>query len=707
MVKYFIIIIILISFNLHAQTKLSLVLTSNMESNFSNFAENQETDDKMLVLGESVLREIKSGALYFDLGNSFYPGMLSRYSSGKVTGDFFQYFKCSGTIISSKDLRIGLDSLEFIKNKNERLFLSANLTLNNKTIFNPYLIIKIKNQNIAFIGISSKKCRFHIAEKHLYNVKVEDPKKILESIMPDIKSKSVNKIILLSGLDLSENMEILKTFGNIDFIICGGDNKGDLLSGNIARMDVEDGRSIIALPRSNGYYLLNLTIDNAISITDFIFKVPSHAKSTDENYTEYAERLAIWKKYFLNDYGKSISDAIGKESAYSMEKVSMLLRSKYNAEVAILKKGSVNPALINRKTSFLDIASSVNDNYSIFTFSVSGSDLIKLKDEMPDHIFSGIHLSDNLNMIQGYPIEDRRKYHLVSTQTVFEESQKLLSSEMLYKNKWKNISDISTEDLKSKQILLMDDYSYLDRIFRYMIDINLSYFSEQSRVKNDESMPAPSGQPEKSYYNIGTEDRIDFTIYNRWNKIIITPYIYFVKQTTGGEEFYIQNTARGTIFYSLNLDYLAKPYLKSRVDTLIVKQQGLRPTIIRETLGIDMSRKYFSGNIGLGFEKQVSDPAREMMYGFESLMNLSVDFLSYFTYNFGLDVFFASGYVNDTEDKGYIRSQINNAIAFNFSRLVSLSFKHKWYYYRSMSVEDSYSNSQFIISIDLKTGIKL
>lgn len=705
--KYIIIIIILFTFNLHGKTKLSLVLTSNMEGNFSYFAENQEINDKMLLLGESILREVKNGSLYFDLGNSFYPGMLSRYSSGIVIGDFFQSFKCSGTVISSNDLRIGIDSLEFVKKKNEEVFLSANLALNNKNIFKPYKILKIKNRTIAFIGISSKKCKFHIAEKQLYNVKVEDPKKILESLMPDIKSKSVNNIILLSGLDLSENIEILKIYRDIDLVICGGDNKGELLSGNISRMDIEDGRSLVALSRSSGYYNLQLEIDETVTITDFSFKTPFHIKTADENYIDYAERLTIWKKYFLNNYGKQISDEIRKESEYNIEKVSMLLRSKYKAEVAILKKGSVNPALINRQTSFLDIASSLNDNYSIFTYSVSGSHLLKMKENMPDHFFSGLYQSNNLNMIQGYPIEDNRNYRIVSTQTVFEESQKVIGSETSYKNKWKNISDIATEDIKSKQILLMDDYSYLDNIFRYIIDINLSYFSEQSRVKNDESLPTPSGQPEKSYFNIGTEDKIDLIIYNRWNKIIITPYIYFVKQTTGDEEFYIQNTARGTIFYSLNLDYLTKPYIKSRVDTLIVKQQGLRPTIVRETVGVDVSGKYITGNIGVGFEKQVSDPSHDLMYGLESIINLNVDFLSYFTYIFGLDAFFASGYANDTENKGYIRSQINNTLAFNFSRLLSLSLKHKWYYYFSISSDNSYSNSQFLISIDLKTGFKL
>ncbi len=108
--------------------ELTVIMTSNLEGRVST-REINEDDDFFLKLGQSILAEKRrSGAdVYVDLGNAFYPGPLSRYSFGSVMMDFLESMECSATLISSRDLRIGIDNLEFIKSDKRTVLLSANI----------------------------------------------------------------------------------------------------------------------------------------------------------------------------------------------------------------------------------------------------------------------------------------------------------------------------------------------------------------------------------------------------------------------------------------------------------------------------------------------------------------------------------------------------------------------------------------------------
>lgn len=698
----------MISVDLFSQEKGKFVLTSNLEGNFSSSIDKQEKEDRMILLGQSISREIKGGAFYFDLGNSFYPGILSRYSSGAVMDDFFKYFNCSGILVSSKDIRIGVQSLEFLMSKNRERYLSSNITRRNgERIFLPYRIISIKNRKVAFVALSAPKLFFDAAERKLYSVRVEDPLKSLETVLGELRSKSIGSIVVLSGLSQKENIAILNTHKDVGLVIGGGDNRGGLLSGSITRMDMDDGRSIITLPRSNGYYLLDVEFGETVSAKGLIHKNADYRKTDDDQYAEFVERLTIWKKHFLDDYGKPFDKSVKKEVLVDSTRISNLVRDRYGTEVAIIREWSINSFPLAEKSIIKDFMSSINVNYNIFTYRLSGADLVKAKERLDDCIFSGIVFRDGKPFIQGYQIDEKRLYSIASQQSVFEEIQQIIDSPLQGRNTWKNISDIAIDDINGEQVLSRDDYSYLERNFRATVDIFLSYFSEQSNVKKGDNVSAPADKPLKSFSNFGTEDRIDITIYNRYHRFVFTPYLNFAKQIVGGENIYIQNNLRGTFFYSYNTDFPVKPYHKSRIDTLLVKIEGLRPSTVRETIGADLGWKYLSGNIGLGFEKQINGPELKSIYGIESIVKFRYEIFPRLFYSLDIDSFFAYSKVNASDNRGYLRSQIDNGISYSLFESLNISLKHRWYYYYSMAVKQDYSNSQFIVSLDLKTDFKL
>jgi len=704
-----------------AEEKITLLLTSNLEGNFSYSVKGQEKSDPLILLGQSILFEKRKGSVYyFDLGNAFYPGVLSKYSYGSSVMDFFKYFACESSLVSSMDLRIGINNLEFLQKGNNTLLLSANIKKDKKHLFKPYKILKINNKRIAFIGISSKKILFDIAEKNINKILLEDEMKSIRRILAELKKKGITSVIILSGLGYKENIGILKSFEEVDLLISGGDNKGDLLNGRVMRLDLADSRSIVSLPRDKGYYVLNLSADKYISILDIKYKKLKHRKTENPGYKEFIKRLTGWKKQLKKEYDITIAETGTKPLEINQAKVSELLRDRFNAELAIVRDDSINSFYAKDKIKLIDIIAGVDDNYPVFTYELSGSDLVKLKSNIKGYTVSGYENQK----IQGYKVDLIRKYKIVSSQWIFEKIKEVLNHKISFDNKWKSISEIIVEDLKKDKVLFKKDYGYLDRRLRFLIDPYLSFFFETSNIKKGRFIDLPPGEPEKAYTKWGVESSIDLTIYNRFHQFIFTPYINYAREG----DIFLHNRLRGTFLYNLNLDFIIKPYHKSQINTVLRKVKGdrpdtvittfdiieyhkasraLRPTFIRETVGINFEINHFAGNIGLGFEKKIFDPAGIVVFGFESIIKIDFDFLKYFSYTFNLDSFLSIPNVKtNSEDKGHLRNEIENVLSFSAGGNAKISLKHRWFNYYSMKHKENYSNSQFITSVDFKTDFK-
>lgn len=691
-----------------AKKKLSLLMTSNLEGRFSLDEGDQEKSDPFLLLGQDILRERRKGRfdLYIDLGNAFHPGALSRYSFGSVVSDFFHFFDCHATLISARDIRIGVDSLQFLQKGKKTLFLSANILKNNKPVYTPYFEYPHKGDIVAFIGMSSRKILFDVAEKNVYNISLEDEGEALKRTIEALKSRGIKYIVLLSGLSIERTINLLKSFKEIDMVICGGDNRGQFYGEKMSRIDIADGRTIVFLQKRSGYYLINLLLKDRIRAGIMRFKPLKYYKSDDKSYREFVNRQFVWKRKFKEEENKVIAQTGEREYVLDDNRISYLLRDLFNAEISVIEKNTVNRSALKGDIRRFELYKIVNNEYSVFTFNLSGAELKELSAKSEGLIINGY----TGERVQGYPVDDNRKYRVSSTQSVYEMVKDRLGKDIAYKNSWVNISNIIMSDLKGEKILFRDDYGYLDRRFRATVDIFISNFFERSLIEKGEDIPTPPGQPKITYRKWGLEDRIDVTIYNRYHQFIITPYVYYVEEELKGEDKnYLQNLLRGTFLYNINIDAMVKPYHKSQGDTVIRDVNGQRPAIIRETVGaiIFSTGSFFriEGNMGAGFEKQVHEPVENPIYGIEAIFKLQLVFLNSFTYYFRVDSFLSNEEWDTAID--HLRSEMENSLSYRINTFLSFSLKHKWFYLYKRDFDERYSNSQVIASIDIKTDFKI
>ncbi|MFH0974374.1 MAG: hypothetical protein V1874_01165 [Spirochaetota bacterium] len=685
-------------FPLHAEEEVSIIVTSNLGGKFSlNGSDNEE--DPMLVLAQSILAERKArkADIYIDMGNAFYPGLLSKFSYGSVMMDFFNFFSCDAVLISSNDLRIGIDNLQFLSSGKNTELLSANITKKKKNLFSPYIIRKKGNRPVAFTAISSKKIYFDIAEKNLYKIRLRNESETLNENIKALESLGVRHIVLLSGLSIKDTISLLTQHKQVQLALCGGDNTGDLFSDKASRIDLADGRTVLLLPGGDAFYSLSLRLDANISVTGMRQITPAPVALNSYEYSEFKSRLALWKKMFAADNESVILHLDDKKLLINDTKLAGLLRDRFNTELSAIDRNTILESSFNGDIKYPDLLRAVNSDYNIFIFNLNGIDIKNIIGKDDNIIIEGV----KDGKIQGYQINNTRAYRIAATQPAFEKIEQILEKNIPYQNTWTNVTDAVLSDIKEKQIIFKHDFSYLNRSFRATVDFYLSNFFENNKVKRSDNIETPVGQADESYKRWGMENKIDLTIYNRYHQFIFSPYMFYERQ----DEEYLNNLLRGTFTYNLNFYDTIKPYQKSQAESVIKSTDGLRPVLIRETAGINAITDSLQVKLGLGFEKNVHDPVQRTVYGIETLIGYKLVFFNYFTYGLNIDSFISAK--SHEKSKRHIRNEIQNSLSASVNQFLSISLKYRWFYYYSGEFDDKYENNQTLISADLKTDFKL
>jgi hypothetical protein len=651
-------------------------------------------------LGQDIVFERDRGIdLYLDMGNALYPGILSKYSLGSIMMDFFDYFACKAVLVSSKDLQIGTKNLEFLQKDRKVRLLSSNIVKDDNPIFTPWFTVDRQGTRIAFLGLSSKKIRFDMAEKDLYGYSLVEEKEALVPQLNAIKKAGIQHIILLSGQSLNDTAAILESYPDIGMALCGGDYTGRFLTGKASRLDLADGRSIVMVDDRVDYYRLELAIDAAIKVLALEPRKVRPISTNKYAYQGFKNRLTLWKEKFREDEERLVASLSDTEYRADDQHLAQLMRDRFDSEVSMVEEGTLNPLPVKQDIKHADFLAMVDRDYNIFLFQLTGDELLRVQKENEELVIAGME-TDGAPLIQGTLVAGTRRYRVAATQPAMQKVQRLLGKRVDYSNTWMPVTDLLMEDLKAGRIVLRKDFDYLERRFRTTVDAYLTNFVENSGVRRGENIETPPGQPADGYSKWGLENKIDITVYNKYHRFVFTPYMLYSRK----DDDYLNNILRGTLLYDYNLSDMIKPYNKFRCDTVVEDVDGKRPVLLRETLGISTIHKFISGKLGIGFEKEVQDPSSSALYGLEFIVNAQLPFLSHFTYAFDLDTF--SGFRQENGSQWQVRSELENAISAHINAHLSMSFRHKYFYFYDEVSSENYQNSQFITSLDLKNDWK-
>ena len=554
-----------------AETRLAILVTSNLQGNFSLDTENQDATDPLLILGQNIISAPNSDVdLFLDLGNALYPGILSKYSSGAIMADFLDYFSYAAVLVSSKDLQVGTKNLEFMQKSKKVRFLSSNIVQAGKPIFTSWFAEDIAGTRVAFLGVSSPKVRFDVAEKDLYDYNLLEATEALAPQLKDIHAAGIKHIVLLSGQTLKDTAHILDTYPEIRVALCGGDYGDSFLAGKASRVDLVDGRTIVMADDSVDYYRLNLVLGDVLTVQTFEPRRIQPIPTRNFSYQEFKNRLTLWKEKFREDEGRLVAKLSDMEYGVDDLSFGQLLRDRFNCELGVVEENTVNQVSIKEAVRHADFLSMVNRDYNIFLLSLTGDEIKTVHSRGEGLVIAGMEVGKKDLEIQGSPVVGTRLYHVAASQLAMQKIQRLLGRQIEHSNTWMTVTDLLMDDLKTERIILRKNYDYLDRRFRTTVDASLANFIDNSNVKKGENIDTPSGQPSSSYNKWGLENTIDITLYNKYHRFVLTPYMLYSRQ----DDSYLNNILRGTFLYDYNFSDTFKPYNKLRYDTVVEEVNG-------------------------------------------------------------------------------------------------------------------------------------
>ena len=115
--------------------------------------------------------------------------------------------------LSDEEFNFGKDYLIQQIQSSKAPFLSANLKVPGAF---PYLIKKTANASIAIIGLTNNE-----AQAKSGGQEVESAEAALKTVIPEVKNRNVNVIVVLSYLGEEKDKQLLQDIKDIDVIICG------------------------------------------------------------------------------------------------------------------------------------------------------------------------------------------------------------------------------------------------------------------------------------------------------------------------------------------------------------------------------------------------------------------------------------------------------------------------------------------------------
>ncbi len=664
---------------------LTVFLTSNLEARFSLSGD----DEPMLALASEIVRNKPPDGLYIDLGNAFYPGALSRYSYGAVMSEFFDAASCDAALISSRDMKIGVDSLTFLQSESDRKtrFLSASVIKNGASLFPGGFVRRLGREKIAFIALSSRRMVFDLAEESLYNVSLLPPEKAYQAALGSLGG-DINRVVLLSGLSMEENMLFLNNHPEICAVLAGGDNRGDLFEAAVPRIERNDGRSIFCAVE-RGYYTLTLREGEVPS--GFVHH-PVTKSEVNPALNAFKTRLSFWKQQYLRDQGP----ALDVPFALSDQALAHLLRHRYRTESAFVVKGTVKEGTFAAGSSLAAVADALRDENTVLTTRVTGETLLKALSD-PQLVASG----GTNGKIRGEDISPRTQYTVCCTQAAWFRLRAIGEKELAVNNMYKTPMECVQADLSTDRTLAKGDYNYLDDRFGFRMKGMLSLMYQRSSVHRNESSDTPPGMPEESYYRWGIESSLPLDFYSRLHSFSLIPYINFLKEGGNSDPLYVYNTLRGTFIYSYTKWAYIHPYAKSVCESVVMSTDEGRPTLVRETAGLNIMWSYLQGKMGIGLEKKVKDPSGSSQYGLETILGCEIPLPWKFSYKADIDSFFS---VQD--GSGGVKINISHGLSYSLMRWVDVSVRHRYYYLNLTGEHEKYRDNEIYASIDLKMHYK-
>ena len=168
------------------------------------------------------LREEDPEMLLIDAGDTFSGGgALAEFSTGKLIVDIMNEMGYDIMSVGNHDFNYSYKRLQQLVSMADFSVINANVLMNGKPVFTPYVTRQVNGVKISFIGLITDKANNQVNGTDKENLFVERPEKVLAQYLPIIRPHS--DIVVVVG-HLGADRNVVSKVKGVDLIIDGHDH---------------------------------------------------------------------------------------------------------------------------------------------------------------------------------------------------------------------------------------------------------------------------------------------------------------------------------------------------------------------------------------------------------------------------------------------------------------------------------------------------
>lgn len=574
-----------------------------------------------------------------DLGDNYLPGILGNFSSGLAIAEIMEKVGFDYSLLGINELQLNFEYLQRLQSKSGSPFLFANLenvfVRPKKTKFIRHVILGEPGNQVLFLVVYGKEFLQQINYRKWPILRSNQYLRfnLLQYLSEELKKYKTftgAKILLVNGAQVDAETILQKNPG-LDAVINFNTKAfdGDKSSHIIVRKYLNKKIAVLPLSWKQGFLFLNYDSLSSEAL-NFGWITPANLPPVREN-EEISQVMQTWQELILNSENKHL--AYLNRSVKKEENVAIftrMMQDYFHVEWLILPKWYIYPVEMPEKldSRFLDQALLSNEQF--YTLSIRGHILNQLHTIWGDKSFyfwqnpGDDTISDNLSYRVALPSRLYQQAYLKG----------ILPEETFKIKSWKGMQEsiqgyIDNSD-QEKPLLVVGDLLAPNPMWRWTWIVNTGISFKNISVNRNNELTRPD------FVNSSSEAYgLDYTIgiqYYNINHSITAKQDLSYSEVAGDV---IDNSNIFTLEYE-NKSFLLKPYVRTRLETLVVYDRvaefySNRPYLLSQAFGINISTWLLNHKIGLRMQKDINS-AEKTNYGIEYILDFSKLFLEIFTY---------------------------------------------------------------------------
>ena len=543
-----------------------------------------------------------SATILIDLGNTFFPGYLSRYSYGSIINEALNYTNFSVKCVTVKDFFQGREQLKKISDHARYTFLNTNILdrKTKKTLFTPFIDLSIGGLRIRMLSVAKPKDLSGIKALEQKALDFSDPVASIKKYVDTASDSSSDITLCFCDQNTLNQYPQLLALQRIDVFVCGISAPDHPQSPGVSEEKLANGTLVAYIPEfSRGLGKLTLSMDEgpgkkpAFSFSSCDLK----ADSSDAESREYFSNLVNdWKNLFKKDVRMVIASLDKPVEKDQVSYIGNLLREYTGCDLACIEKSIINGVTLPARVTQQDVYRLIAGSPDLLICKLSGIAVNALrKNQEYSWVGNGAKRG----------IANKEFYSVVLTENAYaqfkeddEEDSRLSKPRYLFTS----LTEAIIGQLSARKRNTAD-FTYLDRRWRWSGETSAEVSMHKTSVSNPDGITTLSAAIYTPFSNWNLNLAVPLSVYNCLHRIDFTSTLEYSKSNEVVEENFLEFK----LDYRLGTNPAIGVYASQDYLTFVTKEEDTdMPVRFLATLGAVTNVGDWTFKLGVGAEKSIS-----------------------------------------------------------------------------------------------------